>query len=439
MKKRLFVYSVDAMVQEDLDYLKNHKHFGPFLEHASGCESIRTIYPSVTYPVHVSIQTGCYPEKTGIFCNNIFTTKGTGVDWCWDSRLIRCENIFTAAKRAGYSTGAAFWPVTAYNKDIDWHLPEYWLAYPGDTFEGTFAEMGSNPEVIRMMQKHSEILPPTYRLTGKANFTVEPNFDDFMMHVACDIIREKAPEVMFIHGSLIDSYRHKNGIFNRQVDAGLDQVDEWFGMLQQAYRDAGVFDETNFVILSDHGQMDLVRIVKPNAYLAERGYIRLDERGEVKDWDCFGIANGMSMTFGLKDPGNKLMHDAVYADLTEMAEDGIYGFSEILTREEARERFRLDGDFSFIAETDGYTSFNDSPTRPFVSNIDLTDYRMGRATHGYMPDKGPQPVFICKGPDFREDVMLPRHEIVDEGPTFAALLGAELKDAQGKAMTELLK
>ena len=439
MKKRLFVYSVDAMVREDLEYLKNHKNFGPFLGHASGCESIRTIYPSVTYPVHVSIQTGCYPEKTGVISNNLFATKNAALNWTWDSRLIRCDNIFAAAKRAGYSTAAAFWPVTAYNKDIDWHLPEYWLAYPEDTFEGTFAEMGAGPDVIRMMQKHSGLLPPTYRLTGKANFTVEPNFDDFMIHVACDIIREKAPEVMFIHGSLIDSCRHRSGIFNREVEKGLDRVDEWFGMLLQAYRDAGIYDETNFVILSDHGQMDLVRIVKPNAYLAECGYIRLDERSEVKDWDCFGIANGMSMTFRLKDPGNKLMHDAVYADLTEMAEDGIYGFSEILTREEARERFRLDGDFSFIAETDGYTSFSDSPTRPFVSNIDLTDYRMGRATHGYMPDKGPQPVFICKGPDFREDVMLPRHEIVDEGPTFAALLGAELKDAQGKAMTELLK
>ena len=298
--------------------------------------------------------------------------------------------------------------------------------------------MGSNPEVIRMMQKHSGLLPPTYRLTGKANFTVEPNFDNFMIHVACDIIREKAPDVMFIHGSLIDSYRHKNGIFNRAVEKGLEQVDEWFGMLQQAYRDAGIYDETNFVILSDHGQRDLVRIVKPNAYLTDRGYIRTDEAGQITDWDCFGISNGMSMTFWLKDPSNKVMRDAVYADLEEMAEDGIYGFNEVLTREEAAERFHLDGDFAFIVESDGYTSFADGCTRPFVSNVDLKDYRMGRATHGYMPDKGPQPVFVCKGPDIRADVWLPRHDIVDEGPTFAALLGTELKDAQGKAMTELL-
>lgn len=439
MKKRLFVYSVDAMVTEDLEYLKSKKVFGRFLEHISGCENLRTIYPSVTYPVHVSIQTGCYPDKTGIFCNNAFSTNNTGVDWNWDSRLIRCENIFHSAKHAGYSTAAAFWPVTAYNSDIDWHLPEYWLAYPSDTFEGTFAEMGADADVIRIMLDHSDLLPPTFRKTGKANFTVEPNFDNFMIHVACDIIREKKPDMMFIHGSLIDSLRHANGIFNHVVDEGLDQVDDWFGMLQQAYMDAGIYDQTNFVILSDHGQQNIVRIVKPNAYLAKKGFIRLDTGGKVIGWDCYGISNGMSMTFWLKDPENKVIRNAVYSELKEMAEEGIYGFTEVFTRDEAVKNWHLDGDFSFIVESDGYTSFADGCLFPYISNIDLSDYRMGRATHGYIPDKGPQPVFICKGPDINPDVMIPRHEVIDIAPTFARLLGFEMDEAQGSPMIELLR
>lgn len=90
-------------------------------------------------------------------------------------------------------------------------------------------------------------------------------------------------------------------------------------------------------------------------------------------------------------------------------------------------------------ESDGYTSFNDACTRPWVSKYDLKDYRMGHATHGYIPTNGPQPVFLAKGPDIRPDVMLPRHMIVDEGPTFAKLLGVELIGAQGTAMDELLK
>lgn len=438
-KKRLLVYSVDALVTEDLDYLKKCKNFSRYLENVSGCESMETIYPSITYPVHVSIQTGCYPEKTGVFCNNVFSTKNTSLTWTWDSRLIQCETIFSAAKRAGYTTGAAFWPVTAYNPDVDYHLPEYWLAYPEDTFEGTFAAMGANEEVIRMMQEHSVHLPPTFRLTGKKNFTSEPEFDRFMIHVACDIIRQKAPEVMFLHGSLIDSYRHQNGIFNDKVREGLEQVDEWFGMLCDALKDAGVYEDTNIVILSDHGQQDLVRIVKPNAYLAERGFIQLNEAGEVEDYTVFGISNGMSMTFWLKDPSDRQAHDAVYQTLCSLAEDGIWGFNQVFTRAEAAEKFHLDGDFAFIIESDGYTSFADGCTRPLVSHADLKDYRMGRATHGYLPGNGPQPVFLAKGPDIKPGVMLPRHKVIDEAPTFAKLLGFEMPQAQGCAMDELLK
>ena len=438
-KKRLFVYSVDALVQEDLAYLKTLPNFSKFLEHASGCENVETIYPSVTYPVHVAIQTGCYPEKNGIFCNNLFETNGKGIGWTWDSRLIKSDNIFAAAKRSGYTIGTGFWPVTAYNKNIDWHLPEYWLAYPTDTFEGTFGEMGANEDVIRYMQAHCGHLPPNFRDTGEENFTDEPGFDAFMVGVACDIIRNHAPEAFFMHGSLIDTYRHQNGLFNDKVTEGLRQVDEWFGMLQQAYKDAGVYDETNFVILSDHGQQDLVRIVKPNAYLAERGFIKLDETGQVEDYTVYGISNGMSMTFWLKDPDDKDAHNAVYKALCEMAEDGVYGFNQVFTRAEVAEKFHMDGDFAFVVESDGYTSFADGCTRPWVSKCDLKDYRMGRATHGYIPTNGPQPVFLAKGPDIRPDVKLDRIKIVDEGPTFAKLLGVELIGAQGKALDELLK
>ena len=193
-KKRLFVYSVDAMVTEDVEYLRTKKNFGPFLEHVSGCESIETIYPSITYPVHVAIQTGCYPDRNGVYCNTMFNIEGSNVGWYWDSRYIKADNIFAAAKRGGYTTGVGYWPVTAYNKDVDYHLPEYWLAYPGDTFEGTFAEMGASDYMISLMQKNSHLLPDTFRLTGKSNFTVEPLFDDFMVHVVCDFIREKAPQ-----------------------------------------------------------------------------------------------------------------------------------------------------------------------------------------------------------------------------------------------------
>lgn len=439
MRKRLLVLSVDALVKEDLEVLRGAPHIGPFLENCSGAESIRTIYPSITYPVHVSIQTGCYPDRHGVYTNNIFTPQTKHIGWTWDSRLIRADNIFAAAKRSGYTTAATFWPVTAYNPNIDYHMPEYWLAYPTDTFRASFMQMGASEQVMEIMERNAYCLPKTYRLTGKENFALEPQFDNFLFHVTCDIIRSYRPEVLFVHGSIIDSYRHQNGIFCPKVTEGLTLVDQWFGMLQDALDAAGVLDQTNIVIMSDHGQMDAARVVKPNAYLAQRGFIQTNDDGTIRDYTALGISNGMSMVFWLKNPCDRDAHNAVYNTLCELAQEGVYGFNRVFTREETAAAEHLDGDFAFIIESDGYTSFADGCTRPLVSGLDLRDYRMGRAAHGYLPDRGPQPVFLARGPGFHERVHISRRPIVDVGPTLAKLLGVTLGDAQGMPMEELLR
>ena len=98
-----------------------------------------------------------------------------------------------------------------------------------------------------------------------------------------------------------------------------------------------------------------------------------------------------------------------------------------------------DGDFSFVLETDGHTSFSDNCLPPFISQVDLTDFRLGYATHGYLPDNGPQPIFVAKGPAFQSGATLERRPIVDVAPTLAEVLGLALPEAQGTSMTELLQ
>lgn len=441
MKKRLFVFSIDAMVQEDADYLRKKpgSHFSKFYENCSGLESVRSIYPTITYPVHVSIQTGCYPDRHGVLCNYVFGTDFDNYEWTYDYRNIKCETIFEAAKRGGYTTGGVFWPVTANNPYIDYHVPEYWMPHKGDTLPGTYMELGTSAQMAEIMKKNAHRLPEGYEKTGKENFAVQPYFDDFLIHVALDTIRECQPEVMFVHACLVDSYRHSNGIFNAKVTEALDQMDEWLGDFFRAYQDIGHFDDTNFVILSDHGQMDAIRKVRPNVYLAEKGLIDVDENGKVRDYTVYGIHNGHSMTFFMKDPTDKAAYEKAYQTLQEMAAQEVYGFRQVLTREEAAEQYHLDGDFAFIIESDGYSYFGDQVTRPMVTDLPLKDYRMGIGDHGHLPDRGPQPVFLVKGPDFKENVMLPRRDIVDEAPTFAKLLGVDLPQAQGVAMDELLR
>ena len=136
---------------------------------------------------------------------------------------------------------------------------------------------------------------------------------------------------------------------------------------------------------------------------------------------------------------NKALYDEVYDMLKKMAEEKLYGFDEVLTVEQVNEIYGLSGDFSFVLETDGYTSFADAWVRPIVIDMDNADYRAGKASHGYRPEKGPQPTFIAMGPSFKKGVALENGSILNHAPTFAKVLGVELADSEGKAVLEILK
>ena len=440
MKKRLLVLSVDAMVCEDIDYLSTKPNFQKYFGRASRAEGIRTIYPSVTYPAHVSILTGCYPDKHGVYSNCAFTTKDKNDTWQWFHDAVKADDVITAAKRAGYSTAAVSWPVTGCHKDVDYLIDEYWMPLPGDTLLESYRRAGSSDVVLEIIDHRKNLLHPDYEKGGRKILMSEPYIDNFIIACSCDIIRRFTPEVFFVHIGNMDGIRHKTGVFSPQIPVELDRVDAYLGQLMEALESKGLLEETNLVLLSDHGQMDLVRTVKPNVYLADGGFLTVGSDGKpTDDWQAYSFSNAMSALVYLRDPTDRDLHDRVYAYLDGLAREGVYGFDKVYTREEVRERDHLDGDFSFILETDGYTSFSDSCTRPILQPLDVNDYRFGHASHGYYPDKGPQAVFVAAGPDFREGVNVGRREIVDEAPTLARLLGVDLPGADGAVIDGLLK
>ena len=67
------------------------------------------------------------------------------------------------------------------------------------------------------------------------------------------------------------------------------------------------------------------------------------------------------------------------------------------------------------------------------------NYRFGRATHGYLPEKGPQPTLIAFGPHMKPGVVLKNANLVDEAPTFAHALGFEMENTDGRCLTELFR
>ncbi len=427
-QQRLIVVSADALVFDDMAHLRTLPNYKKYLAGGAEIQKVRSIYPTITYPVHVSIATGTYPDRHSIVSNYEFIPGKTKLPWKWFCDDIKVPDIFAAAKRAGLKTASVFWPVTGNNKNIDYLVDEYWLQSKNDDRRDMFRRSGSSEEVMKVIDPYIDGY-----LERK-----HPSADNFIVNCTCDMIRAFKPHLMMLHPANIDDYRHNTGVFSDKVTRGVEETDEWIGKLAQAAIDAGVWDETNLVLISDHGQLDIKRVMNINVFFADKGYIMLDENGKLLDWKVWCQSGGMSDLVYLRNPGDKQTKKEVYDILLHMRDEGYYGIGEVFTKSEIHEKERLSGDFDFVLESDDYTSFGDSPVRPAVRKFDFSDYRYGGATHGYLPSKGPQPIFAAKGPAFKNGAMLETGRIVDEAPTFAKVLGANMPDTDGVALDELL-
>lgn len=429
--KHLIVVSVDALVFEDLEFAKTLPMFNKILTEGSLIERVKTIYPSLTHPVHATIMTGCSAGVTGIVSNEVFESGKNERPWNNWLRQVKCETIFHAAKKAGLTTCACRWPLTAGGGDvIDYLVPEVlkpdMQGYEDNPVEA-YRNVGCGENII-------DIVESALEKYGYENN--HPDYDEFEIYCAEQIIKRYKPNVLFTHPGYVDAERHRTGLFSDEVKESIRVTDGWLKMLWDAVCDAGIEDKTDFVILSDHGHLSISRYVSPNVFLKDAGFIKLDENGEITSWDAYATGGGLMSLVYLSNPE---VSEKVYDTLSDMAAAKIYGFERVFTKEEVKELYDLDGGFSFVLETDGYSGFVENCTGDAVTVIERENPKQGASSHGHLPNKGPQPVFIGMGPSFKKGIVIPNGDMLDHAPTFAKILGVELKSAQGKVKEEILK
>lgn len=427
---RVVVISSDAMVCEDLEIYRRMPGYKKYFENGAVIKNVSSIYPTVTFPAHATMMSGFYPDRTGIFSNMQLIPGSDPTPWQWDYTFLKCTDIFREAKKKGISTAAVFWPVTAFNEAIDYHIADYWAQGDDDTTLEAFRRSGSSEGVLEIVKRNMHLF--------EGNERVHPYRDEFGMACARDIIREYAPELLLVHPANIDDVRHKYGVFGSHMEGAIADLDRWVTMIGEALEERGILEETDIFLVSDHGQLDISRNIALNVIFREEGLISVNEDGSIKDWKAWCLSNGMSAIVFLKDPDDKALYNRVKVLLERLLKEEVYGFSRIFEEAEARKRYHYGGPFSFVLETDGYTGFSDSFTRPLVKPLDNYDYRFGNATHGYLPFKGPQPLLVAKGPHIRSGVEVEHSHIVNEAPTYAKILGFEIPDADGKPIDEIL-
>ncbi len=432
MKKKLFVLSMDAMVREDIEYMMTKPNFSTLMNRCAQVEHVRSIYPASTYPAHTTLMTGCHPDKHGIYANLPLCPFNDGkTHWYLYHKDVWAEDIFAAAKRVGCSTAAVYWPITGCNPNIDHVIDEYFFYYPGETehVEETFAKLGADEAALQAIRENMHRFP-----TGtNADEPLDGLFDNFIMGCTCSLIRNVQPDVLLVHNCIIDTFRHRGGLFGKLSVDALDQTDVWLGEVIDAMCDAGVYDDTDFIILSDHGHRDYHTRIHFNVLLQRGGFIDVAPDNTVYRWQAYAQSNGQSTTVHLCDKDNERLWLKVYDYLMQLKNEGTWGISEVLTEEDLKERYHQCGPYSFMVEAEDDFAFTGTWAGEPITKLSSTV-----SGHGYMPEKGPQPIFLGRGPSFKDGAHIDNAHLTDIAPTLAAVLGTTLPDADGRCLSELL-
>ncbi|HPY11955.1 MAG TPA: ectonucleotide pyrophosphatase/phosphodiesterase [Sphaerochaeta sp.] len=423
-RPHVVIISIDALLKEDLNDLSNLPNLQRIKEHGSMVEAVRSIYPSLTHPAHAVMMSGNPPSVTGVYANTHMGTFGEQEVWFNRLEEMGCPTLFHLAKKQGMTTAACRWPLTAGGfSEVDHLLSEVTREEIEAAGMEALLQREASPSLAPIIREHFPLLD------GKA----QPAEDRFSSTVAAEIIERFKPNLLLTHPAFVDSQRHHHGLFAPEVTEAVRTVDGFVGLLICAADRAGILEETNFIVLGDHGHLAVERSIALNARFVEAGLIELDRDGNVSLWKARSHAAGLSAQIYLKDAGDSLLSAEVEALLRRWALEEESGIGEVFTTAETAERFALSGPFSFVVEGDGRTQFIDDWREPIVRPVEHP-----RSNHGHLPHRGHQPPLLAMGPAFRQGAVLGECSLLDLAPTAARILGLDGSLMQGRVLEALL-
>ena len=432
MKHKLIVISLDALQTGDLDLLETLPYASQWLPDAAVARNVREIYPTLTYPIHTTLITGVYPETHGIIHNQKASISPTvpdfslmGSDWYWQKKYVKVPTLADAIFADGRTAASVNWPVTAGDmRGVN--VPEIWPV----------REIGDDPRKVYAENASPEAFKRYYdRFIGHYNWE---NNDDLLTYggeIVLDIIEKDKPDLMLYHAVHLDHIRHKYGDMAYETVDCLKTLDILVQRIIDATKRNGTYADTNFVILGDHGQIDIDNVFYINNALRDAGLIRVDGNGTPVAYDAYAFSAGFSAHVYLRDPGDQELTERVGMILNGLRKAFPQYIERVYTREEAAALEHLSGAFSFVLEgTTGTILQTPVNCGPYVRSKNDPDFKGYGAMHGHHPDKGPKPPFIAFGPDVKKGVRLDGVSMLDICPTLAKLAGVRMEGMAGKPL-----
>ena len=323
---------------------------------------LRPVYPSKTFPTHLSIVTGLYPTGHGIvdnyFCRNDRPDcyqKGAASE---DPRWLSGTPLWTLVEKQGGRAATFFWPESE--------------AAVADTLPSEY-------------RKYNARIPHAQRVSQVIEWLEAPEAE--------------RPHLITLYFSTVDSAGHTHGPDAHQTDTAITEIDGWIATLWQAIEqiNARGAADINLMLVSDHGMatVESAHFIDTNTLPRPKGFKRVNASTRVMYYQ--------------RDPDADL---AALAERLEKHSEGRYRVvsEEVLARRHYRDHPAV---ASLIIETD--------PPRVFRRGGPMGSDLSGM--HGYPADEDDMAAFLVAiGPSFAEGTVIPEAHQLDIYPIAADLL-----------------
>lgn len=374
-------------------------------------KGVNSVFPSMTYPSHTTIVTGVWPAKHGVYYNNKFEPNGpTGKNY-WNDTSIKVPTLWSLAQNKGLKVASLLWPVAA-DAPVMYNIPDI----------GSLGE-----EVREKFSKPEGFVADLKKDVFNNAARIEYGKDHNVAAIAAYVIKKDQPNLMTIHFFSVDHYEHEQGRQGPLVQAAVSDADSSVGIVVNALKDAGIWDNTVLIVTGDHGFVNVVTSVNPNLWLIKAGLITDVKKDE---WKAQFFSVGGSTYLYLKDRNDTETLNAVKKILADLPEEQKKLF-RIIDRKQL-DKIGANPEVAFALSGENGTSFGNSMKGEAI--------KPGKGgSHGYFPDfQQIRTGFVAVGPGVKKGNVIQEMNLRDIAPAIAKMLNLPLQTADGKIPAGLM-
>lgn len=258
---RVILFSIDSANPEYLTEAMMPKLFAEIMARGSKYRFALTSLAAETQHGHTSILSGAYTNNSGMIGNGYYNeTDGTAVGVALDPSFRLAETLIESIERTTPVIKTAF-------LSGKWRLPPL-LSQDADFI---FAS-----PVAEEVTGRSFPLPPGYlqKLGTPVTFPDGDIIDSWVMRALLEVIKQDDPDFLFVNLAWTDVFGHNSGgigDYSIMIKRQLAELDNLFMYFFTELRAMGEYDNTLFIITSDHGMETVEKVIDVRAYLEDNG------------------------------------------------------------------------------------------------------------------------------------------------------------------------